>query len=214
MPRHQSQLRPRARPRSPRCRARRSMQMAEKTANAAWREGQAFPGLVDGDEGPVGGAVRSGNGSWPKEKDDESHQAESAQGQAAGVQIPLVVQQPGSKGNIQVEREVQQQSVRLESDQPVQGGDRHFPHGEDVEVEQQEVTDKEGDENDRPGHQFETPMGLQPSAKPARPGRFLSAPEGGGHLTISAVFHGRYRLFSYCDGSPCKNGCGFLRPLK
>jgi len=45
MPRHQSQLRPRARPRSPRSRARRSTQMAEKTANAAWREGQAFPGL-------------------------------------------------------------------------------------------------------------------------------------------------------------------------
>ena len=131
--------------------------------------GAGVSGLVDCDEGPVGGAVRSGNGRWQKEKDDESHQAKSAQGQAAGVQIPLVVQQPGSNVNIEVERQVQQQGAWLESDQPVQGGDRHFPNGEDVEVEQQEVTDKEGDENAHPGHQFEAPMGLQPWAKPAKP---------------------------------------------
>jgi len=56
-----------------------------------------------------------------------------------------------SQGNIEVERQVLQQSARLESRQPVQGGGRHFPHGEEVEAEQQEVTDKEGDDIDRPG---------------------------------------------------------------
>jgi len=85
-----------------------------------------------------------------------------------------------------------------------------------VEVEQQEVTDKEGDEKDRPAISLKRqwPSAL---AKSARPGRFLSAP-GRGHESplFRARTGGTYRgilpFFMVDIGcfllrwSTCKNG--------
>jgi len=94
MPRHQSQLRLRTGPRSPRCRP---------GGQWKWPRRRQTP-MREGSVSRLAMAMRagrrrcpSGNGGRPNEKDDESHQAESAKPGTARPD-PAVVQQPGRNG--------------------------------------------------------------------------------------------------------------------